>query len=130
MAKIVYYSETGQTRQFVNKLKAYDKIEITMDYYEVEVLEPFILVMPSYEANVHPIVIDTAADFLEYKNNLAYCKGLFGGGNRNFAKLFAITAKTLAMDYDLALLHCFEFQGSDTDTDQLNEEMKNIDPLT
>lgn len=127
MSKIVYYSETGQTRQFVQKVNTYQALEISMNHCEFEVEEPFILVMPSYETNVHPVVIDTAADFLEYKNNLHYCKGLFGGGNRNFGHLFAVTAKTLAVEYDLPLLHCFEFQGSDKDLEKLNEEMTRID---
>ena len=80
MAKIVYYSQTGQTRKFVEKIKNIESLEITPDHFEIEMAEAFILVMPSYETNVHPIVIDTAADFLETADNLSYCKGLFGCG--------------------------------------------------
>lgn len=127
MAKIVYFSQTGQTRKFVEKVAAVEKIEITTDHFEIEMTEPFILVMPSYETNVHPIVIDTAADFLETADNEYYCKGLFGGGNRNFAELFCITAKTLAEEYDIPLLHTFEFQGSPLDVKKIEEELLNIE---
>ena len=112
MAKIVYYSQTGQTRKFVEKISHTEKIEISPNHFEIEMSEPFILVMPSYETNVHPIVIDTAADFLETADNLTHCKGLFCGGNRNVAEVFCITAKTLSKEYDLPMLHAFEFQGS------------------
>ena len=127
MAKIVYYSQTGQTRKFVEKVTGYDSIEITPTNFEFEMTEPFILVMPSYEENVHPVVIDTAADFLETENNLTLCKGLFGGGNLNFGSLFCITANTLAKDFDIPLLHEFEFQGSPTDVKKLEEVLNKIE---
>lgn len=127
MTQIVYYSQTGQTKKFVNKIEDYEKIEITPDYFEIEMTESFILVMPSYETNVHPIVIDTAADFLETANNTDYCKGLFGGGNRNFAELFCITAKTLSEEYEIPILHLFEFQGSPLDAKKMEEELLKIE---
>lgn len=127
MAKVVYFSQTGQTKKFVDKISNTEIIEITTKDFEEEVTEPFILIMPSYETNVHPIVIDTAADFLETADNINYCKGLFGGGNRNFADLFCITAKTLSKEYGLPLLHEFEFQGSPLDVKKLEEELLNIE---
>lgn len=127
MASIVFFSQTGQTKKYVAKVKGYQTIELTTTDYEIEMTEPFILVMPSYEANVHPIVIDTAADFLETADNLTYCKGLFGGGNRNFANLFCITAKTLSKEYDIPLLHEFEFQGSPLDVKKLEEVLNKIE---
>jgi len=127
MAKVVFFSQTGQTRKYVEKVKGYEKVEITPSNYEIEMDEPFILVMPSYEPNVLPVVIDTAADFLETADNIDYCKGLFGGGNRNFSELFCITAKTLAKEYDLPMLHEFEFQGSPLDVKKIEEELEKIE---
>lgn len=127
MTKIVYFSQTGQTRKFVNKVKDYPKIEITADNYAIEMDTSFILVVPSYESHVDPVVIDTAADFLETANNITFCKGLFGGGNRNFASLFCVTAKSLAETYDLPFLHAFEFQGSPSDVKALKEELRKYD---
>lgn len=129
MAKIVYYSQTGQTRKYVHKVKQYQAIEITPSNFEIEMNEPFILVMPSYEPNIHPIVTDTAAEFLETKCNLTLCKGLFGVGNRNFANLFCITAKVIAKEYNLPLLHQLEFQGTASDVTKLEEELKLIEQI-
>lgn len=126
MAKVVYYSQTGQTRKFVNKLEGYESLEITPDKCEVTMDEPFLLVMPSYESHVHPVVIDTACHFLETGNNIELCKGLFGGGNRNFAQLFCVTARELAKEYGIPVLHEFEFQGSKTDVEQLKGGMDKI----
>lgn len=126
MAKIVYFSQTGQTRKYVEKIKNYEKVEITPEYFEIEMEEPFILVIPSYESHVHPIVIDTAADFLETSGNRTYCMGIFGGGNRNFGQLFCITAKTLSKEYQIPVLHEFEFQGSKLDVEKMEEELDKI----
>ena len=126
MSAIVFYSQTGQTRKYVTKIKNCEKIEITPDSFKIEMTQPLLLVMPSYEENVHPIVIDTAEDFLETAQNAHYCKGIFGGGNRNFAQLFCITAKTLSEKYDLPLLHEFEFQGSRLDVEKIQEELDKI----
>lgn len=127
MTKIVYFSQTGQTRKFVNKIEHYEQIELTLDQHTVEMQDPFILVMPSYEENVHPLLTKSAATFLETADNRSYCKGLFGGGNRNFAELFCVTAKTLADTYELPLLHTFEFQGTPSDVQKMIEELEKID---
>lgn len=122
----MFYSQTGQTRKFIQKLIGVEAFEITPENFDISLTEPFILVVPSYEANVHPIVIDTAADFLETADNISYCKGLFGGGNRNFAQLFGITAKMLSEEYQIPVLHEFEFQGSPMDVKKLEEELEKI----
>lgn len=127
MTNLVFFSQTGQTKKFIDKIKNVEKIEITPDHFEIELMKPFILVMPSYETNVHPIVIDTAADFLETANNIDYCRGLFGAGNRNFAELFCITAKTLSEEYSIPMLHTFEFQGSSLDVKKMEEELLKIE---
>ena len=127
MAKIVFYSQTGQTKKYVRKLTTYEPVELTPDSFDREMTEPFILVIPSYEEHVHPIVLDTAELFLETGNNLEYCKGIFGGGNRNFAQLFCVTAKTLSKTYGLPLLHEFEFQGSALDVEKLKKELEKFD---
>jgi len=126
MAQIVFFSQTGQTKKYIEKINHDEKVEITPEHFEIEMKEPFILVLPSYEPNVYPIVIDTAADFLETADNKAYCKGIFGGGNRNFAELFCITAKILSKDYQIPILHEFEFQGSPLDVKKMEEELGKI----
>lgn len=110
MVKLVYFSLTGQTRRFIKKvdLPAY---EIQPGAPIEEIKEPYILVVPTYE----PDVLEVVDDFLEYKTNAQYLKGVAGGGNRNFADLFIYTAKNIAKDYHVPLVFSFEFNGTDDD---------------
>jgi protein involved in ribonucleotide reduction len=127
MASIVYYSLTGQTRRFINKVQGFDTYEISSAVAPVTMTEPFIMVIPSYESHVYGDVIETAEEFLEWADNAKLCKGFFGGGNRNFAQLFCITVKELSAEFDIPVLHGFEFQGSAYDVAKLTEELEKID---
>ena len=68
--------------------------------------------------------------FMETGDNASYCRGVMGGGNRNFAQLFCYSAKDFAEDFDVPLLHMFEFQGSDYDVKLLEKEIEKIDNST
>lgn len=123
--KIVYITGTGQTRKFVNKLEM-DSLEVTPTNPFLSVYEPFIMIIPSYEKDITEI----AWDFMDTANNIQYCKGVIGNGNRNFAKLFCFSAKDLAVDYNLPYLHEFEFQGSINDVDNVNRIVKQLEEKT
>lgn len=127
MAKIVYYSRTGQTRKMVNKVDGYEAIEVTLNEHEFSIDEPFIFVVPSYEIHVMPAVIKSLGRFLRTGDNIKQCRGIMGGGNRNFAELFCITAHMLSDKFDIPVLHEFEFQGSEYDINILKEELDKID---
>ena len=118
---VVYLSITGQTRKFVHKLD-YPLLEITPDSVFTEVQEPYIVVVPTYEKEATEIV----NEFIEVGNNRHYFKGVAGGGNRNFNTLFGFTAKDLARDYQVPLLHLFEFQGSENDVNKLKEQVEQL----
>ncbi|MEE0004748.1 MAG: class Ib ribonucleoside-diphosphate reductase assembly flavoprotein NrdI, partial [Ligilactobacillus ruminis] len=47
--KIVYFSVTGQTKRFAAKLASYETLEIDPTA-EMEMKEPYVLVVPTYEA--------------------------------------------------------------------------------
>ena len=117
----VFLSITGQTRKFVAKL-GYETFEITPDTAYTEVQEPFILVVPTYDIEATEIV----NEFIETGHNAHYLKGVAGGGNRNFNTLFGFTAKDISRDYNVPLLHLFEFQGSDNDVNKLKEQVDNL----
>lgn len=119
---LVYFSNTGQTRKFINKtgIKSYE-IEFNNPFFEVD--DYFVLVSPSYE----PEATDHALDFLETGNNLDYFLGVVGSGNRNFSDLFCYTAKDIAVEYNKPYLYEFEFQGMEKDVIEIRKIMKNID---
>lgn len=118
--KIVYYSLTGQTERFVNKITE-DAIRIDENKVYVEIGEDFLLVIPSYEPNVLPELYELLEDFLETGNNIKNCKGILAGGNRNFSKLFGVTGNLVGKKYGIDVLHYFEFSGSNEDIKKLNE---------
>lgn len=120
--KIVYITLTGQTRKFVNKLDI-ETIELSPIDPFVEINEPFIIVAPTYEKEATEILWE----FLDTGENRRYFKGVAGGGNRNFNELFVFTAKDLAEDYDVPMLHAFEFQGSPRDVEALKEKIDAIE---
>ncbi len=120
--KIVYITLTGQTRKFVNKLDM-ETIELSPIDPFIEINEPFIIVAPTYEKEATEILWE----FLDTGENRRYFKGVAGGGNRNFNELFVFTAKDLAEDYDVPMLHAFEFQGSPRDVEALKEKIDAIE---
>ena len=108
--KLVFFSLTGQTRRFINKLNlpSYE-IDTTNPFHEMN--EDYLLIVPTYDKEVTEVV----NDFIEYKTNLAHLKGVAGGGNLNFGDLFVFTAKDIAKDYNIPLVFSFEFSGTDED---------------
>ena len=120
--KIVYITLTGQTRKFVNKLDM-ETIELSPIDPFIEINEPFIIVAPTYEKEATEILWE----FLDTGENKRYFQGVAGGGNRNFNELFVFTAKDLARDYDVPLLHAFEFQGSPKDVKSLKDKINMIE---
>ena len=89
----------------------------------IEINEPFIIVAPTYEKEATEILWE----FLDTGENKRYFQGVAGGGNRNFNELFVFTAKDLASDYDVPLLHAFEFQGSPRDVKALKDKINMIE---
>ncbi|WP_326717441.1 class Ib ribonucleoside-diphosphate reductase assembly flavoprotein NrdI [Vagococcus jeotgali] len=125
--KLVYFSLTGQTRRFINKLDlATYEIDTTNPFYEMD--EDYLLIVPTYDQEVTEVV----NDFIEFKDNANYLKGVAGGGNLNFGDLFIFTAKDISRDYDVPLVFSFEFSGTDEDVKNFKKvvndfESKRID---
>ncbi|MGX7349592.1 class Ib ribonucleoside-diphosphate reductase assembly flavoprotein NrdI [Dolosicoccus paucivorans] len=118
---VVYMTMTGQTRRFVNKLDL-PSLEITQENMYTEINKPFIIIVPTYQGEATDIMYD----LLETGNNAAYFKGVAGGGNLNFGTLFCYTAKDIARDFNVPLLHMFEFQGNDKDVKIIKEKVQEI----
>ena len=119
--KIVFISLTGQTRKFVQKLDM-DLLELTPTNPFISINEPFVIVAPTYEKEATEVL----NDFIETADNKLYFKGVAGGGNLNFGQLFVFTAKDLATEYHVPLLHTFEFQGNDEDVKKLKKAVNDL----
>lgn len=128
MAGVVYYSVSNKTRRFVSRINdKHNVIELSGHDPFIQMTEPFICIVPSYEQHVLPDVYDSFEDFFMTGNNVSLCKGLFAAGNRNFAELFGVTAHELRDEFGIDILHYFEFQGSDYDLEKIEKELDNID---
>lgn len=123
--KLVFFSLTGQTRRFINKLElpANHAHEIDPNNPFHEINEEYILIVPTYDAEVTEVV----NDFIEYKTNQKNMLGVVGGGNRNFADLFIFTAKDIARDYQVPLLFSFEFNGTLEDVKNFKKVVDNLE---
>lgn len=120
--KIVYFSVTGQTKRFVKKLNL-PAFEIEPGNPYVEISEPFVLVVPTYE----PAITDPVNDFLEEGENAKFLKGVAGSGNRNFAGDFIYTAKNLAKAYQVPLIFGFEFSGTEEDVKNFKKVVSELE---
>ena len=69
--KVVYFSVTGQTKRFAAKLNVYETTEIDPTV-ELEMKEPYVLVVPTYEAEF----IAPVFDFLETGENQKFLAGV------------------------------------------------------
>lgn len=118
---IVYMSLTGQTRKFVKKLDL-PSLELRPDQVMKEIDQPYLLIAPTYEREV----TDLLWEFVETGHNRNYLHGVCGGGNLNFNTLYCFTAKDLARDFDVPLIHLFEFQGNQQDVDKIKAEVDKL----
>lgn len=118
---VVFMSLTGQTRKFVKKT-GFPNLEISFDNAFIKVEEPFIFLAPTYETEATDII----EDFLETGDNRKYLRGFAGSGNLNFGRLYCFTAKDYSRDYQVPLLHLFEFQGTPNDVQRLKDEVEKI----
>lgn len=121
--KLVYYTKTGNTKRFIDKINGYESIELSPIDPFIALNKPYILVIPSYEPNVLPEIYETLDEFLEHGDNYELCTGTFSGGNLNFNDKFGVTAKWVKEKYDIPIIRMFEFQGGDRDVAELEKQL-------
>lgn len=119
--RVVYFSITGQTRFFIKKLNLeQEPVEITENYPDIEMDEPFILLVPTYaeefpDGKRSQDIMDPVFEFMETDNNAKLCKGVIGSGNRNFGPLYIITAHEISEKYNVPILYDYEMNGTPVD---------------
>ncbi|MEQ9809268.1 class Ib ribonucleoside-diphosphate reductase assembly flavoprotein NrdI [Streptococcus jiangjianxini] len=109
--KVAFHTLTGQTARFIDKLDIAqdDKVLLTPHGQTPQCHDKFVLIIPTYNDN-----FDYVEDFIA--DNLAYCHGIIGIGNRNFGSDFCREARELSQTYHLPLLYELEFSGTSIDT--------------
>jgi len=110
---IVYDSLTGNVRRFVEKLHKFSSVRIE-DGLQIE--EPFILVTYTTGLGFIP---DLTQKFLE--TNAANMQGVASSGNKNFGNYYGLAADLIAEQYQIPIIHKFEFAGLPSDVDQFTK---------
>lgn len=118
---VVYISLTGNTRRFVEKLDM-KSLELNHTDPFVEVNEDYVVILPTYSDTVTEIM----SNFIDYKDNRKYLKGIVGGGEKNFGRYYIFSAKDLAKIHNAPLIFDFEKSGNDTDVENFKKEVQKI----
>lgn len=116
---VAYISLTGNTRRFVDKLNM-DSLEVNQMNPYVEVGEDYVFILPTYSDSL----TDIAVEFIEYKDNKKYLKGVIGGGEKNFGINYIFSAKDLSKRLDTPLIFNFEKSGNNQDVENFKKEVE------
>ena len=137
---IIYISLTGNTHNFVTRLKDHlrflepslnvtltnvkDLVKGQEDYFKVG--KPFVAFLPTYLEGGNgvdngdvEVLTNPLGDFLAYEHNYAHCFGVIGSGNRNFNKQFCLTARQYSERFGFPVLDEFELRGSNRDVERI-----------
>lgn len=138
--KIVYMSFSGNVRSFTHRLQEYatqqhhlnnenpiiELLELSEDTIPTKTEDEFFVILPTYMVGgtrfmptLTEILTTPMRDYLECDENVERCLGLIGSGNLTLGKMYVITAKTYAYDYDLPLLSAFESRGTTRDIERI-----------
>ncbi|RRG17368.1 class Ib ribonucleoside-diphosphate reductase assembly flavoprotein NrdI [Weissella viridescens] len=129
--RLLYISQSGNTRAFIQKLIAYADTHPgpTFEAVEINDLTPdnhetsdYFAFVPTYldggngiDNGVKEILTNALADYLAYGNNPRHLIGVVGSGNKNFNAQYVLTAKRYAQMFDAPLVGDFELRGTATD---------------
>lgn len=124
--KAVYFTLTGNSKKFVDKLDKNiigEPIELNKENFNsLELNENFILIFGSY--NTPFAVYNYIEGFLNNENNLKNCIGIVGSGNRNLNYEFLTTPKKVCRRFKLDLIMGIELFGIKDEHEKLNKKLK------
>lgn len=118
MTLIAYYSKTGNTRRFVDKLDQ-SAVEITPG---LTLEQPFVLVTPTYNFGQVPLEV---TEFLYRNGDLL--TSVIGAGNRVWADNYARAGRLVAEQYNVPLLGEIELAGTTQETENIRERLRLLD---
>ena len=116
---IVFYSFTGQTRRFVEKVKALSSVECIELTEDLKVDSRFILLTSTIGFGQVPQSVTT---FLE--NNHKNMVAVMSNGNKNWGENFAKAGDIISNHYRVPLIAKYELAGTEQDVQTLIEYMR------
>lgn len=142
--KLIFISNTGNTRNFANNLVDYAQAkhaqnpdfplvkitEISEQTDFADETEPYFASVPTYlfggdgtGNNVIEIMTTVLGEYLDYHDNAQQCLGIIGSGNKNFNVQYCLTAKRYAKRFNVPFLADYELRGNDKDVQRIYEDM-------
>lgn len=123
---LAYYSITGNTRVFINRLSTdLEQVDIINLSSNIKLTDEFVVFVPAYAEKhgdklISQEIMDGLFEFMAANDNYSKCVGIIGSGNRNFADLYLITAKQLSDKYDIPIIYDYEMTGTTLDVLNVN----------
>lgn len=120
---VVYYSRTGQTRRFIEKLsqEVPDLEVFEIKSGEEEFSKPYVLITPTYNYGSVPEKVET---FLRQGANSENMLAVASGGNTNWGKdNFCMSGYLISEKFKVPWIRKFELQGSSKDVQVVKEEI-------
>ena len=116
---VVFYSFTGQTRRFVEKVKALSSVECIELTEDLKVDSRFILLTSTIGFGQVPQPVTA---FLE--NNHKNMVAVMSNGNKNWGENFAKAGDIISNHYRVPLIAKYELAGTEQDVKTLIEYMR------
>lgn len=117
--QLVYFSKTGNTRRFMNKLNQNFFPQVTSDTY----VPNTDIILVTYTTGYGEIPAEVQAFCQKYNQ---YIKYVIASGNRNWGQMFARSGDLIASNYNASLLYKFELSGTANDIQQVTAILENI----
>lgn len=126
---VVYYSRTGQTRRFIEKLsqEVPDLKMFEIKSGEEEFNKPYVLITPTYRFGGVPEEVE---EFLNKEGNANSVVAVVSSGNKNWGiENYAVSGDKISKMLNIPLLHKFEMRGSESDVKQVKKELIKLNIL-
>jgi protein involved in ribonucleotide reduction len=121
--KVVYASLTGNVKRFTNNLP-FESVQIPR-VGNLVVNEPFVLII--YTTG-HGQIPKEVVNFMNHSINASNIVGVVGSGNRNWGEeWFCYSAKTVAKEFNIPLLHTIENSGYPSDVGFVTNKIKELE---
>ena len=133
--RLLYISQSGNTRAFVNRLVSHANDLGRVTFTPVEISDatpddfettPYFAFVPTYldggngiDSGVTETLTNALGEYLDYSNNSRQILGVIGSGNKNFNIQYTLTAKRYAKKYNVPMLADFELRGMPQDVTRI-----------
>ncbi|HFI0256740.1 TPA: class Ib ribonucleoside-diphosphate reductase assembly flavoprotein NrdI [Streptococcus suis] len=140
---LVYISLSGNTESFVKRLKSFfqfqtdweielvhvkDLVKEDIPFYQLDA--PFVAFLPTYLEGGNgvdngdvEILTNPLGDFIAFGDNVKFCLGVVGSGNRNFNHQYCLTAKQYAERFGFSVIDNFELRGLQNDIERIGKKI-------